>query len=53
MSRLGYDMYGAVGNDAGSTISPEIGRLAPDRVAGVHVTRLFCFPSGALARWRT
>jgi epoxide hydrolase len=47
MSRLGYDKYGAVGNDAGSMISPEIGRLAPDHVVGVHVTQLFCFPSGA------
>jgi epoxide hydrolase len=46
MSRLGYDTYGAVGNDAGSMISPEIGRHAPDHVAGVHVTQLFCFPSG-------
>ena len=41
MSRLGYDRYGAVGNDVGSMIPPEIGRLAPDRVAGVHVTQLF------------
>ena len=47
MSRLGYDRFGAVGNDAGSMISPEIGRVAPDRVAGVHVTQLFSFPSGA------
>jgi epoxide hydrolase len=47
MARLGYERYGAVGNDAGSMISPEIGRLAPDRVAGVHVTQLFSFPSGA------
>ncbi|MFC4115521.1 epoxide hydrolase family protein [Nonomuraea zeae] len=46
MSRLGYERYGAVGNDAGSMISPEIGRIAPDRVVGVHVTQLFSFPSG-------
>lgn len=46
MSRLGYDRYGAVGNDAGSMISPEIGRFAPDHVVGVHVTQLFSFPSG-------
>ena len=25
MRRLGYDRYGAVGNDAGSMISPEVG----------------------------
>ncbi|WP_433512499.1 epoxide hydrolase family protein [Nonomuraea sp. CA-143628] len=46
MSRLGYDRYGAVGNDAGSMISPELGRLAPNSVVGVHVTQLFSFPSG-------
>ena len=46
MRRLGYERYGAVGNDAGSMISPEVGRLDPDRVAGVHVTQLFSFPSG-------
>jgi pimeloyl-ACP methyl ester carboxylesterase len=47
MARLGYDRYGAVGNDAGSMISPEIGRLDPEHVAGAHVTQLFSFPSGA------
>lgn len=46
MSRLAYDRYGAHGNDAGSLISPEVGRLDPNRVAGVHVTQLFSFPSG-------
>jgi epoxide hydrolase len=37
MSRLGYERYGAQGGDFGAMISPELGRLAPDRVAGVHV----------------
>ncbi|MGY0231498.1 epoxide hydrolase family protein [Longispora urticae] len=46
MARLGYDRYGAVGNDAGSMVSPEIGRHFPERVVGVHVTQLFSFPSG-------
>jgi pimeloyl-ACP methyl ester carboxylesterase len=46
MARLGYERYGAHGNDGGSMISPEIGRHDPDRVAGVHVTQLFSFPSG-------
>jgi pimeloyl-ACP methyl ester carboxylesterase len=46
MDRLGYDRFGAHGNDSGSMISPEVGRYAPDRVAGVHVTQLFSFPSG-------
>ena len=45
MRRLGYERYGAHGNDAGSLISPELGRL-DDRVIGVHVTQLFSFPSG-------
>jgi pimeloyl-ACP methyl ester carboxylesterase len=46
MRRLGYTRYGAVGNDAGSMISPEVGRLDPQRVVGVHVTQVFSFPSG-------
>lgn len=46
MDGLGYERYGAHGNDAGSLVSPEMGRIAPDRVVGVHVTQLFSFPSG-------
>ena len=46
MARLGYDRYGAVGNDAGSMISPELGRIDPEHVVGVHVTQIFSFPSG-------
>jgi pimeloyl-ACP methyl ester carboxylesterase len=46
MARLGYDRYGAHGNDLGSQVSPEVGRLDPDHVVGVHVTQLFAFPSG-------
>lgn len=46
MRRLGYRKYGAAGNDAGSMISPEIGRLDPEHVIGVHVTQVFSFPSG-------
>jgi pimeloyl-ACP methyl ester carboxylesterase len=46
MHRLGYQRYGAAGNDGGSMISPEVGRLDPDHVVGVHVTQLFSFPSG-------
>ena len=46
MRRLGYERYGAVGNDAGSLISPEVGRLDPEHVIGVHVTQIFSFPSG-------
>jgi pimeloyl-ACP methyl ester carboxylesterase len=46
MRRLGYDRYGAHGNDAGAYISPEVGRADPDHVIGVHVDQLFSFPSG-------
>jgi pimeloyl-ACP methyl ester carboxylesterase len=46
MGRLGYDRYGAVGNDAGSMINPELGRNDPEHVLGVHVTQIFSFPSG-------
>src|SRR5690606_652944 len=37
MTRLGYQRFGAMGGDTGSIVSPELGRLAPDRVVGVHV----------------
>jgi epoxide hydrolase len=37
MSRLGYERYGAQGGDIGASVSPQLGRVAPDRVAGVHV----------------
>ena len=40
MGRLGYGRYGAQGGDFGSMISPEIGRLDPDHVVGVHVNAL-------------
>ncbi|MFQ6393622.1 epoxide hydrolase family protein [Nocardia sp. KC 131] len=46
MSGLGYERYGAIGNDGGSMVSPEIGRIDSERVVGVHVTQLFSFPSG-------
>jgi pimeloyl-ACP methyl ester carboxylesterase len=41
MRRLGHDRYGAVGNDWGAHIAPEIGRAAPTAVVGVHVTQIF------------
>lgn len=46
MRRLGYTRYGAAGNDAGSLISPEVGRADLEHVVGVHVTQVFSFPSG-------
>jgi epoxide hydrolase len=37
MRLLGYDRYGAQGGDWGAFVSPELGRIAPDHVVGVHV----------------
>jgi len=37
MGRLGYDAFGVQGGDAGAIIGPEIGRLAPERVIGIHL----------------
>ncbi|MER6136251.1 epoxide hydrolase family protein [Streptomyces sp. NPDC001815] len=37
MRRLGYRRYGAQGGDIGAAVAPELGRVAPDRVIGVHV----------------
>jgi epoxide hydrolase len=46
MRRLGYRRYGAVGNDWGGHVAPELGRLAPDAVLGVHVTQMWSKPAG-------
>ena len=46
MNRLGYHRYGAQGGDTGAIVSPELGRVDPDRVVGVHVNNLGTFPSG-------
>jgi pimeloyl-ACP methyl ester carboxylesterase len=46
MKHLGYTHYIAAGNDLGSNVSPEVGRLDPEHVLGVHVTQIFSFPSG-------
>ncbi|MEV4456469.1 epoxide hydrolase family protein [Microbispora sp. NPDC049633] len=40
MCRLGYERYGAQGGDFGSIVSPELGRIAPEHVIGVHVNAL-------------
>jgi pimeloyl-ACP methyl ester carboxylesterase len=37
MQRLGYERYGAQGGDWGAFVSPELGRVDPDHVVGVHV----------------
>jgi len=37
MGRLGYERFAVQGGDAGAIIGPEIGRLAPDKVIGLHL----------------
>jgi epoxide hydrolase len=37
MARLGYRRYGAQGGDWGAFVSPELGRIDPDHVVGVHL----------------
>lgn len=46
MLRLGYARYGAQGGDTGSMVSAELGRIAPDRILGVHCNGLAVFPTG-------
>jgi pimeloyl-ACP methyl ester carboxylesterase len=45
MARLGYDHYGAQGGDTGSLVSPELGRVAPDNVVGVHINGVLAYPA--------
>ncbi|TVL94486.1 epoxide hydrolase [Streptomyces sp. SAJ15] len=40
MRRLGYERYGAQGGDFGAIVSPQLGRVAPEQVIGVHVNAL-------------
>lgn len=44
MHRLGYRSYGVHGGDFGAMLSPELGRLHPERVRGVHVTNFVAPP---------
>ncbi len=37
MTRLGHERFMVQGGDIGAGVAPEIGRLAPERVIGVHV----------------
>jgi len=40
MGELGYSRYGVHGTDWGASVARELGLIAPDRLAGIHVTRL-------------
>lgn len=44
MNRLGYHRFAVQGGDLGATISPEVARIAPERVIGVHVNGALGFP---------
>ncbi len=46
MHRLGYERYGAHGNDGGAIIGPILGELDRHHVIGVHVNQIFSFPRG-------
>jgi epoxide hydrolase len=46
MARLGYDHYGVQGGDIGAFLAPEMGRVDPGRVVGVHVNAMVTFPTG-------
>jgi len=47
MRRLGYERYGVQGGDWGARISPELARIEPERVAGLHVNAFVAMPSGS------
>jgi len=36
MTRLGYERFAVQGGDMGAGVAPEMGRLAPERVIGIH-----------------
>lgn len=46
MRRLGYEAYGAHGNDAGALVSPELAILDADHMIGVHITGGLGIPMG-------
>lgn len=47
MRRLGYDRYGTQGGDLGAYVAPEVARVAPEHVVGVHIDGGFGFPTAA------
>jgi pimeloyl-ACP methyl ester carboxylesterase len=48
MANLGYARYCVQGGDTGSHVAPEMGRLAPESVLGIHLNALITFPMGEL-----
>ncbi|MFB4275048.1 epoxide hydrolase family protein [Nonomuraea sp. MTCD27] len=47
MAGLGYDRYGAHGNDAGAMVTPQLAALDPEHVAGAVITAGLGIPMGA------
>jgi epoxide hydrolase len=47
MERLGYERYGAVGSDWGTSVSTEIGQRAPEHVVGIHLIPPLAAPDPA------
>jgi epoxide hydrolase len=45
MGRLGYGRYGVQGGDWGAFIAPDMGRVDPAHIIGVHVNALVQIPS--------
>jgi microsomal epoxide hydrolase len=45
MDRLGYERYAAQGGDWGSFIALDLGRVAPEKVIGAHITFVVAVPS--------
>ena len=45
MRRLGYGRYGIQGGDEGAFIAPEMGRIDPTRIVGIHVNAFVTIPS--------
>jgi pimeloyl-ACP methyl ester carboxylesterase len=45
MRRLGYERYGIQGGDEGAFIAPDMGRIDPARIIGIHVNALVTIPS--------
>jgi hypothetical protein len=46
MARLGYERYGAHGNDAGAVVSPQLALVDTAGVVGVHLTAGLGIPTG-------
>ncbi|MGH3585950.1 MAG: epoxide hydrolase, partial [Pseudonocardia sp.] len=46
MGRLGYERYGAHGNDAGALVSPQLALVDAEHLVGVHMTGGVGIPTG-------